>query len=83
MGAALHSAVLDQSGRRVRLYGQKHYGMSIRSDWHPDSSAYFEEVETITIDDAAERLLPSPQYPPCSRSMSKGPKLKQLKARAR
>lgn len=76
---ALHSAVLDQSGQRVQLYGQKHYGMSIRSDWHPDSSAYFEEVETITIDDAAERLLPSPQYPALLKIDVEGAEIEAIK----
>jgi hypothetical protein len=33
---ALHRAILDRSGQRVRLYGQRHYGMSVRTDWHPE-----------------------------------------------
>jgi FkbM family methyltransferase len=59
----LRRAIFRESDLRVRLYGQRHYGMSLRSDWHVDGSAYSEEVETISIDDVAKRFLPNREYP--------------------
>jgi FkbM family methyltransferase len=59
----LHRAVYDESGKRARLYGRRHYGKSLRMDWHPDDTAQVEEVETITIDDAADRYVPNRKYP--------------------
>jgi FkbM family methyltransferase len=60
----LHRAVSDESGRRVMLYGKKHYGLSLRKDWHPSDIDQFEEVETITLDDVAGRYAPNRRYPP-------------------
>ena len=60
----LHRAVSDEFGRRVMLYGKKHYGLSLRKDWHPSDVDQFEEVETITLDDVAGRYAPDRRYPP-------------------
>jgi FkbM family methyltransferase len=76
---ALHRAILDQSGQRVRLYGRRHYGMSVRTDWHPDSSAFFEEVETITIDVVAERYLPERRYPALIKIDVEGSEIEAIK----
>ena len=59
----LHRAVLDQSGRWVPLYGKRHAGLSLRTDWHPADSDRFEDVETITLDDAAAQYLPKRRHP--------------------
>jgi FkbM family methyltransferase len=77
--AVLHRAIFEQSGLRVQLYGQKHYGMSLRPDWHPGSSAYLEEVETITIDDVAKRFLPSRQYPALLKIDVEGAEIEAIK----
>lgn len=61
--STLHRAVTAQTGDKVRLYGRKHYGMSLRRDWHPADSSEFEEVETITIDEAAGHFPPSRAHP--------------------
>jgi FkbM family methyltransferase len=61
---ALHYAVLDVSGETVRLYGKKHWGLSLRKDWHPADVEHYEEVQTITLDGVAGRLFPSRAYPP-------------------
>jgi FkbM family methyltransferase len=76
---ALHHAILDQSGQRVRLYGERHYGMSVRSDWHPSSGMIFEEVETITIDAIAERYLPSRRYPALIKIDIEGAEIEAMK----
>jgi len=59
----LHRAVYSQSTQLVRLYGHRHYGKSLLPDWHPDGEGQVEEVETITIDDAADRYFPGRRYP--------------------
>ena len=59
----LHRAVHSKSAELVRLYGQPHYAKSLLQDWHPDSNGQIEEVETITIDDAADRYFPERKYP--------------------
>jgi FkbM family methyltransferase len=60
----LRRAVLDESGRRVTLYGKRPGGLSLRKDWHPDDIDSFEEnIETITLDAVAERYLPNRRYP--------------------
>jgi len=60
---ALHYAVLDVSGETVRLYGKKHWGLSLRKDWHPADVAQYEDVQSITLDDVAGRLFPDRVYP--------------------
>jgi len=59
----LHRAVLDESGKKATLFGRQHFGLSLRTDWHPDENDRFEQVETISIDDAADRYLPNRKYP--------------------
>lgn len=59
----LRRAVLDESGRRVTLYGKLHCGLSLRKDWHPDEIDQFEEVDTITLDDVADRYAPIRRHP--------------------
>ena len=59
----LRRAVLDQSGRQVKLYGKKHYGLSLRPDWHPDDADQHEEVETITLDEVAGKYITSGGHP--------------------
>jgi FkbM family methyltransferase len=60
----LRRACFDESDRRVALYGNKHYGLSLRRDWHPNDIASVEEVETITLDDVANLYLPNRPFPP-------------------
>jgi FkbM family methyltransferase len=60
---ALHRAVYDSSGRQVRLYGKRHYGMSLRRDWRPDENDRAEDVDTITLDDAADCYVPGRTHP--------------------
>jgi FkbM family methyltransferase len=59
----LHRAILDESGKRVTLYGRKHYGMSLREDWHPGDGDRSEEVETITVDEVADHYTPDRRHP--------------------
>lgn len=59
----LHRAVSDVPGKRVRLFGKKHYGLSLRKDWHPDDADRSEDVETTTLDEVASRYFPHRQYP--------------------
>jgi FkbM family methyltransferase len=67
---AIHRAVLDEAGKQVQLHGTRHYSMSLRKDWHPIEDVHVEadnsnteEVESMTIDLAAEVYLPNRQYP--------------------
>jgi FkbM family methyltransferase len=60
----LHRAVLDISGKRVKLFGRKHYGLSLREDWHADDADQCEEVESVTLDQVAADCLPVRRYPP-------------------
>lgn len=57
-------AVLDESGKRVTLYGKRPGGLSLRKDWHPDEIDNSEEnIETITLDAVADRYLQNRRYP--------------------
>ena len=60
----LHRAVLDVSGRQVRLFGRKHYGLSLRPDWHPDDADQAETVESVTLDQVADDYLADRTHPP-------------------
>jgi FkbM family methyltransferase len=62
--ATLHRAVHDTSDQRVRLFGKRHFGKSLRADWHLADSDQFEDVDTISIDDIARLYLADRQYPP-------------------
>ncbi len=59
----LHRAISDQSGKTLKLYGKMHFGRSLKADWHKDANAHSEKVETITIDEVAERFLPGGGQP--------------------
>lgn len=59
----LRRACFDESGKQVILYGKKHYGLSLRKDWHANDADQFEEVETITLDDVADRYVPNRKFP--------------------
>jgi FkbM family methyltransferase len=62
---AVHRAVAETSGQRVRLYGTRHDSRSLRPDWNKQcDTAVAEEVETISLDDAASELLPQRSFPP-------------------
>jgi FkbM family methyltransferase len=55
---AIHRAISDQSGKTLKLYGKMHFGRSLKPDWNKGGEAHIEKVETITIDEVAERFLP-------------------------
>ena len=61
----LHRAVLDVSGKTVRLFGKMHAGLSLKSGWDRKDKGIdaFEEVESISLDDAAARYLPERDRP--------------------
>ena len=59
----VHRAVGSASGKTVRLWGTRHAGRSLRHDWTSDGNAMFEEVETISLDDAAARYFPDGARP--------------------
>lgn len=54
----VHRAVASTSGNTVQLWGAKHAGRSLRDDWRPDGNGMVEDVETISLDDAAARYFP-------------------------
>jgi len=54
----IHRAISDKSGEVLKLYGKMHFGRSLKADWHRDAEAHAESVETITIDDVAEKFVP-------------------------
>jgi FkbM family methyltransferase len=80
---ALHRAILAESGKRAHLYGQKHYGMSLRTDWHPADNSYLEEVETITIDDVAQQHVPIHRYPALIKIDVEGSEIEAIKGARR
>jgi FkbM family methyltransferase len=79
----LRRAVLDESGKRVTLYGKIHSGLSLRKDWHPDEIDQFEEVETITLDEIAERFIPNRSYPAFIKLDIEGSEVEGLKGARR
>jgi FkbM family methyltransferase len=61
---AVHRAITDISGQTARLIGRPHFGRSLRADWQRKPSSVVEEVETITLDEVADRYLPKRDWPP-------------------
>jgi len=61
--SAIHRAISDQSGKTLKLFGKMHFGRSLNPDWHKGADAHAEEVQTITIDEVAERFLPGGGQP--------------------
>lgn len=61
--AAIRRAISDRSGETLKLYGKMHFGRSLNPDWHKGASAHAEAVETITIDDVADKFLPGGGQP--------------------
>jgi FkbM family methyltransferase len=60
---AVHHAISDVSGKKMKLYGKMHFGRSLNPKWHAGAEAHAEEVETITIDDVAAKFLPQNSQP--------------------
>ena len=60
---AIRRAISDRSGETLKLYGKMHFGRSLNPDWHKGASVHVEEVETITIDDVADKFLPGNVQP--------------------
>jgi FkbM family methyltransferase len=60
---AVKYALDEVSGRQVSLYGRRHYGLSLRDDWHPADRDHVEQVETISLDDLAERCFAGRSHP--------------------
>lgn len=60
---ALRRAISDKSGETLKLYGKMHFGRSLNPDWHKGAVAHAESVETITIDEIAERFLSAGETP--------------------
>jgi hypothetical protein len=75
--------VLDAFDRRVTLYGKMHCGLSLRKDWHPDEIDQFEEVETITLDEVADRFTPNRSYPAFIKLDVEGSEVEGLKGARR
>jgi FkbM family methyltransferase len=60
---AIRRAISDRTGDTLKLYGKMHFGRSLNPDWHKGASVHVEEVETITIDDVADKFLPANGQP--------------------
>ena len=69
----------DTSGETVQLIGRAHFGRSLRADWHRKSSGVVEKVETITLDEAADRYLPYRDWPPLVKLDVEGVEIEAMK----
>jgi FkbM family methyltransferase len=78
----LHRAILNETGR-VRLFGKKHYGMSLQPDWHPSDNDQSEEVESITVDGLAKDYVPRLRYPPLIKLDVEGPEIEAMRGARR
>ncbi len=54
----VHRAVASTSGTTVQLWGARHAARSLRDDWRPEGNGMVEDVETISLDDAAALYFP-------------------------
>jgi hypothetical protein len=79
----LHRAILNETGRRVRLFGKKHYGMSLQPDWHPSDNDQSEEVESITVDGLAKDYVRRLRYPPLIKLDVEGPEIEAMRGARR
>ena len=79
----LHRAVYAESHKLVQLFGHRHYGKSLRIDWHADGSDHVEEVETITIDDVTDRYFPNREYPMLLKIDVEGAEIEAIKGARR
>jgi FkbM family methyltransferase len=59
----VHRALASVSGKTVQLWGSKHAGRSLRSDWSSNAGGMVENVETITLDDAVSQYFPGGDRP--------------------
>jgi FkbM family methyltransferase len=59
----VHRAIASSSGKTVQLWGTKHARRSLRSDWSPGENELAEDIETISLDDAAARYFPDDGRP--------------------
>ena len=80
---ALHYAVLNVSGEAVRLYGKRHWGLSLRKDWYPPDAEQYEEVQTITLDDVAGRFFPVRDHPALIKLDVEGAEIEAIKGACR
>jgi FkbM family methyltransferase len=76
---AIHSAITDTSGQTVRLIGSSHIGRSLRADWGRKPSDAVEEVQTITLDEVADRYLPNRDWPPLVKLDVEGVEIEAMK----
>jgi FkbM family methyltransferase len=77
--AILHRAIAGESGKLVPLYGKRHYGMSLRTDWRPADNDTVEEVESITLDDVARTFAPQNRHPALIKLDVEGSEIEALK----
>ena len=75
---AVHRAIYSRSGETLRLYGVAHAGRSLDPTWHPEQVATFENVETISLDAAAE-YLGEQRFPPLVKLDIEGAEIDALK----
>jgi len=54
----VHRAAASMSGKTVQLWGSRHAGRSLRSDWSSNADSTVEDVETISLDDAVAQYFP-------------------------
>jgi FkbM family methyltransferase len=77
--AIVHGAIWNEPGKLMRLFGKKHYGMSLRTDWHPADIDQSEDVETVTVDEIAKAHLPRLRHPPLLKLDVEGAEIEAMK----
>jgi FkbM family methyltransferase len=76
----VHRAIAETSGQTVRLYGSRHDAHSLRPDWNEiGNTAASQDVETISLDDAAAQFLPDCSFPPLVKLDVEGVEIEALK----